>query len=825
MTIGWMELIICLILIAIIVVASTNRAKRRQNGKKISPRQAEPPSSVAEHTEAIRMLNQMISEDIDISVDWDKLQESVAIGKRHAEMIKRRGNPLIPGLIQALSCADARIREKSCWSLQILGSESGLPEDALLAMANLIQDNEQKVRQQVFYSFSALGSKVKLAAILPQLAAALKSTDWNVRKSTAEILGKIGTDSASVLVLLQPLLHDQNVDVVEAAKTAILKLGGKVEAPAAGSLEEMERLVGLTTSADYDVKKKAWADLEKATNHENAVAPLMNAFRKHGGKAMGDNLPKFLGKVGTEASRTALLEMRAYALQSNDAWEQKYLAGSACAALLTMNGGVPALRSVMPAETLRSVITSGLMAAYERERSAIAATLTPEERRETIEEVIAIFRSSADKSNYPSVSGALGSLGTEAVEALLEVLRNVKPSTLQPDGSVKEGDKGEDGAPAAALVRIPGGLDKIKAICPAEEYEKILVRAHEYGAASNPELNRALGEIGTTKAIGRLIFALKQYHWENEWRKPAREALVTTGEKAHEQLLKALEITTPANREFQTNIRKEVLAVLSESGDEVCIAGIQSVLASDPAVVEDAKAALAAIGKRCGIGQAAEIKAAQSLPLKKIAMTGDAYIDDCFQIDFEEMYEERDWFKMPEAKIIPDTANAGQVEQALRLAEELRDKYPDFYFSYYWLAVLYRKQKRHNDGRKTLLEGLKFARSKQGLCSALGDLEWEQKNLSEAVKWWIKSVAVQVGSQYVTDFPSFLSLSYVAEGLGIGLACSELRDWVDRLRSGQLRLNGQAANEFYAATRSQATPAMRLAIEMLEKQYLSQREE
>jgi hypothetical protein len=218
--------------------------------------------------------------------------------------------------------------------------------------------------------------------------------------------------------------------------------------------------------------------------------------------------------------------------------------------------------------------------------------------------------------------------------------------------------------------------------------------------------------------------------------------------------------------------------------------------------------------------------APRSLPIKTIAMTGDPYVDDCFQIDFDEFYEERDWFNIPEAKAIAEAGNAGLIDEALRLTADLRQKYPDFYFCYYWFAILYRKQKRYDDARKSLMEGLHFAKSKESLCAKMGDVEWEVHDLHQAVKWWIKSIAIQLGSQSVTDDDGvFLSLSYVAEALGMIGVCSKLRSWADRLRLGQIRLNAQPANDIYLATSRQATPAMRLAIELLDKHYLNKLEE
>lgn len=608
----------------------------------------------------------------------------------------------------------------------------------------------------------------------------------------------------------------------ETAKAANIKLGGKVEAPAVGSSGELERLARLTASSEYSVKKQAWADLEKLANREPAIEPLMKIFRSGGGKAVGTELPKFLANLGTEACRTPLLEILDRTRRSSDKWEQEYLVGSACFALLKLKGGVSTLRSAVPPELLQFILSRGLMSADDRERPAIVETFTEDDCRNAIATAISFFRSAKDKDECSwRVSRALGALGIDAIEPLLEVLRSVEPSKIQPDGSVSDDDKGKDGAPSSALVGIPGCIEKLRATCSAAEYERILVRAHDYGNSANPDVNKALGDIATPKAIGCLVFVLWQHHWDAETRKPATEALVKAGKKAHQQLLEALEITVPANRKLQTGLRKRVLAVLSETGDRDCVSAIKAVLTSDPLIAEDAKATIEAIAKRCVGTELSEVVVPPSLPTKKIAKTGDPYVDECFEIGSDELYEDRDWFNMPEAKAIPEAANAGQIEEALRLAEELRRKHPDFDFGYYWFAVLYQKQRRYEDARKYLMEGLHSAKSKQGLYTAMGEMEWELQHVSEAVKWWIKSVAVQVGSQYATDYVAFLHLSYVAEALGVQAACLQLRAWVDRIRTGQIRLTGQAANEFYLATNRQGTTSMRYAIELLYKQYLS----
>jgi tetratricopeptide (TPR) repeat protein len=204
-----------------------------------------------------------------------------------------------------------------------------------------------------------------------------------------------------------------------------------------------------------------------------------------------------------------------------------------------------------------------------------------------------------------------------------------------------------------------------------------------------------------------------------------------------------------------------------------------------------------------------------------IAKTGDAYVDDCFYIEFEEFGESRAWFEMPEAKPIPQMGNSGRVEEALRLAQPLRDKHNDFDFAYYWLAALYGKQGRYGDARSSLMEGLRLAKSKYSLCSMMGDTEWELDGLPEAVKWWIRSVVIQISVGKIKLFTPFLYLASVAEQLGLGRTSSRLTQYADRTSSSEIRLDPDVVERLYADTRRQGTESMRRAIELLDREFLS----
>ena len=572
---------------------------------------------------------------------------------------------------------------------------------------------------------------------------------------------------------------------------------------------------------DYYSRSEAWDRLKKLANREAAIPALMQAFRGARSESVGVPLCDFLGELGSEACRGPLLEILEYARGSTDELLRRTLSSAACAALLRLPGGKGGLQPQVDTTQVTAVVGQALLHAGGKERSAIVAGLTAQERPQVIGALMDLFRSTQGKDRLSySISGALGALGVEAIEPLLEVMRGVKPGHIDEHGAVPDGQSGEDGAPSLALVQIPGALERLKAICSAEEFERILVRAHNYGDAGNPEVNRAFGELATPRAIGRLVFGLWQ-EWEGDRLKPVIDALVRTGKAAHAGLLAGLEKTYPSNRPFQTYYRTQILTVLRETGDQNCVAAVQRVLESDPAVTQEARAALEAIAQRVpGMAQPTAAEPGPR-PIRALAPTGDPFVDGCFQIDLQEQYDTRQWYDIPEAQAITKAANAGQTDEALRLAHALRQQQPDYAFPYFWLGLLYGRRREHGEARRWLEEGLRTARSKLTLCEGMGDLAWSQKDLPEAVRWWIRSVVIQTSTDNLSEFAPFLKLSYVAERLGLGGACAKLRRDVDRIHSGAPRLNADAANELYAEAQRQGTASVRRAVEMLAAEYLA----
>lgn len=209
------------------------------------------------------------------------------------------------------------------------------------------------------------------------------------------------------------------------------------------------------------------------------------------------------------------------------------------------------------------------------------------------------------------------------------------------------------------------------------------------------------------------------------------------------------------------------------------------------------------------------------ITIKTIDQTGDAYIDSCFRFDFQQYKEDRDWSQIPEAIAIARAGNAGETEEGIRLAKELRNKYLDFDFCYSWLGNLYLRLNSYGEAYNAVSEGLRLARSKYSLCRTMGMIHLKVGELPEAVKWWIRSLVIRICAHKLNDVEILIYLSYVAEALGLDTECSILRRRADDINSGGIRLSSQKANELYAWTRQWSSSSMKQAITLLVHEYIT----
>lgn len=120
-----------------------------------------------------------------------------------------------------------------------------------------------------------------------------------------------------------------------------------------------------------------------------------------------------------------------------------------------------------------------------------------------------------------------------------------------------------------------------------------------------------------------------------------------------------------------------------------------------------------------------------------------SYATSCIEVVLEELDDDRDWSNMPDALAIIEAGNSGRTEEAIRLANGLREKTPDFDFSYNWLANLHLSQHDPDSAFNVIEDGLVRAKSKILLCIRMGDVYLAKSNIMEAAKWWIRSAILQ----------------------------------------------------------------------------------
>jgi hypothetical protein len=79
-----------------------------------------------------------------------------------------------------------------------------------------------------------------------------------------------------------------------------------------------------------------------------------------------------------------------------------------------------------------------------------------------------------------------------------------------------------------------------------------------------------------------------------------------------------------------------------------------------------------------------------------------------------------------------------------------------------WQASVFEEKGEIERARQAYAEGIRVSKQKNSLCGHLAMLEFKHGTLKEAVRWWIRSILLQMQSKSVDDAQSFLYLAFVA---------------------------------------------------------------
>lgn len=201
--------------------------------------------------------------------------------------------------------------------------------------------------------------------------------------------------------------------------------------------------------------------------------------------------------------------------------------------------------------------------------------------------------------------------------------------------------------------------------------------------------------------------------------------------------------------------------------------------------------------------------------------TGDAYVDSCFDVDFQDVEDARLWHRMPRLRDIPGLASGGKIAEAEEIIDQALRDHPDFEFLYVWRGHVHCSAGRLDAARLAYLDGIEKSRGKVGLCDSLGQWEFDARHLAEAVKWWARACALQLTSRRLTMANPFLRLGRIAANIGLSACAEFLLKCSERIHDVRLDVAGES--RIVHVVQDQANGSIRLAIETLCNFYRSVR--
>ncbi len=183
--------------------------------------------------------------------------------------------------------------------------------------------------------------------------------------------------------------------------------------------------------------------------------------------------------------------------------------------------------------------------------------------------------------------------------------------------------------------------------------------------------------------------------------------------------------------------------------------------------------------------------------------------------------EEQDFQQIHDLKEIPTLVNTNNLEKAEPLVQAALRRYPDYGFVHYFRAALWEKMGQIEKAKKACEDGLKVSTRKQTLCHRLGLLEFHHGSLREAVRWWIRSILLQLRSGRMADTNSFLYLSRVVDSIGDKSSASKLLALSGTGANGAICLSEEASRKVTERVIEKRDPGIKKAIEMLMSRYWS----
>jgi len=193
------------------------------------------------------------------------------------------------------------------------------------------------------------------------------------------------------------------------------------------------------------------------------------------------------------------------------------------------------------------------------------------------------------------------------------------------------------------------------------------------------------------------------------------------------------------------------------------------------------------------------------------------YVSECLTSGLEEFDEIRDAFSMSDVKQASFLGSGYGGDNDVSLARQLISKYPDLDMPYYWLSHYYLLNGDFKEARSILEEGIANCKRKRKLCYEYGCLELENKQLLNAVKWWIRNAVFQLNSKTLDGYGSFMYLAYISQYCGLLREAEVLFKITDTIRS--IRLNSSGQNKIHELAQNTETSKIKNVIRILLNKY------
>lgn len=133
------------------------------------------------------------------------------------------GAASLSSLLETLKDEDARTRKLALYGLRRMGEKAAPAVPRVIE--SLKEDKNPSVQAQTANTLGAIGPKA--SAAVPELVAAMKAPDSQVRRFAAIALGEIGVDNSEVSQVLAAALTDSDETVRQYAKESLEKLDAK----------------------------------------------------------------------------------------------------------------------------------------------------------------------------------------------------------------------------------------------------------------------------------------------------------------------------------------------------------------------------------------------------------------------------------------------------------------------------------------------------------------------------------------------------------------------------------------------------------------------